>query len=116
MDALSPKIERERATIEVMLRLYCQGNHQPVAEICDVCGDLMAYAEQRLRKCPFQEEKPPCADCPIHCYQPKLREQVRQIMRYAGPRMFFRHPIFTVRHWLDGLKKTPPHPKHAHKS
>jgi len=32
---------------------------------------------------------------------------VRIIMRYAGPRMLWRHPVLSVRHWLDGLRKAP---------
>ncbi len=30
-----------------------------------------------------------------------MRERVRVVMRYAGPRMLFRHPILAVRHLLD---------------
>ena len=32
--------------------------------------------------------------------------QAREIMRYAGPRMLFRHPILAIAHQLDGLRKT----------
>jgi hypothetical protein len=28
-------------------------------------------------------------------------------MRYAGPRMLFRHPIMTLRHMIDGRRKVP---------
>jgi hypothetical protein len=24
------------------------------------------------------------------------------VMRYAGPRMLWQHPILSLRHWLDG--------------
>jgi YbgA-like uncharacterized protein len=101
-------LERERATIEAMVRVYCHGLHGGGKALCAPCGDLLAYAEQRLRRCPFQEEKPPCADCPIHCYQPAMRDQVRQVMRYAGPRMMLRHPLFALKHWLDSFRKEPP--------
>lgn len=103
------RLERERATIEAMVRLYCEGRHGGSDVLCDPCGELLAYAERRLDKCPFQEEKPPCADCPIHCYQPEMRAQVRQVMRYAGPRMIFRHPLFALRHWLQSFREPPPH-------
>lgn len=108
MSNLTPHIERERATLEAMVRLYCRGVHGTAGEPCPGCRDLIAYAERRLQKCPFHDEKPPCADCPIHCYQPKLREQVREVMRYAGPRMMLHHPFFALRHWLDSFRKTPP--------
>ena len=46
----------------------------------------------RLAKCPYQEDKTTCAKCPVHCYKPSRREQIRAVMRYAGPRMLLRHP------------------------
>ena len=107
-DRFPDRLERERATIEAMVRIYCAGVHAGPGALCVPCGELLVYAEQRLRKCPFQEDKPPCADCPIHCYQPRLREQVKQVMRYAGPRMMLRHPVYALRHWLDSFKETPP--------
>ena len=39
-------------------------------------------------------------NCPTHCYAPKEREQIRRIMRWAGPRMFFYSPINAIRHLL----------------
>ncbi|WP_420213628.1 nitrous oxide-stimulated promoter family protein, partial [Klebsiella pneumoniae] len=42
-----------------------------------------------------------CKQCPVHCYQPAKREEMKQIMRWAGPRMLWRHPILTIRHLLD---------------
>jgi hypothetical protein len=69
---------------------------------------MLDYAAVRLERCPFQEDKPTCAKCPVHCYQPKLREQLKAIMRYAGPRMIWRHPILAIRHSLDAYRKAPP--------
>jgi hypothetical protein len=43
----------------------------------------------------------------VPCYQRNRREQVRAVMRYAGPRMLWEHPVLTVRHWLDGMRKAP---------
>jgi hypothetical protein len=103
-----PRRERERRTIAAMIDLFCRGRHQAEAGPCGDCVELRDYADKRLEKCPFQEEKPPCADCPIHCYQPARREQVKAVMRYSGPRMFLRHPLFALRHWLDGFRKAPP--------
>jgi hypothetical protein len=28
-------------------------------------------------------------------------------MRYAGRRMLYRHPLFILRHWLEGFRKAP---------
>jgi hypothetical protein len=62
---------------------------------------------ERLRRCPFQEGKTTCAKCPIHCYKPTMRERVRVVMRYAGPRMMLRHPSLAMWHLFDGRRKEP---------
>jgi hypothetical protein len=33
-----------------------------------------------------------------------MRERVRTVMRYAGPRMLKRHPYLAVMHILDGRR------------
>lgn len=72
---------------------------------------LFAYAQKRLDKCVFGEEKPACKQCPVHCYQPAKREEMKQIMRWAGPRMLWRHPILTVRHLMDDKRPVPELPE-----
>lgn len=64
---------------------------------------MFAYAVCRLERCPFGAKKTTCAKCPIHCYSSAMRDRIKGIMRYAGPRMLFHHPILALRHWLDGL-------------
>lgn len=61
----------------------------------------------RLERCPFQEGKTTCARCPIHCYKPEERNLIRSVMRFAGPRMLYRHPWLAFRHMLDGIRKQP---------
>jgi len=90
-----------------MIGVYCRDRHGTSGKLCDACEELLCYAFLRLEKCPFGERKPTCAKCPIHCYQPKRREQVKDVMRYAGPRMLLRHPLFTIRHYLDALVEAP---------
>lgn len=106
------KLERERRTIEAMIEVYCHGVHGSAATVCDECAELMAYASKRLEKCPYQDDKPPCAKCPIHCYQPKRREQVKAVMRYAGPRMLLKHPVFAIKHTIDSRRPVPDLPKY----
>jgi len=105
------KLARERQTIEAMLHIYCRDKHSPATGLCAECAALFAYAEKRLEKCPYGDDKPICANCPIHCYQPRIREQVREVMRYAGPRMMRRHPVLATRHLLEGRRPAPPLPK-----
>lgn len=102
-----PRMVREEKTIAAMMDIYCRGHHGTHGELCDECSKVLAYASLRLSKCPFQENKPTCANCPIHCYRPDMRARMRAAMRYAGPRMLFRHPILAILHLLDGRRKAP---------
>jgi hypothetical protein len=74
------------------------------------CRDFLNYADLRLRKCPFGEHKPTCSNCPVHCYKKERKEEAREIMRFAGPRMLLRHPILAIAHQLDGFRKAE-HPR-----
>jgi len=104
-------LARERATMTKMIGIYCAGHHHSSGgELCATCQDFLDYAERRLQKCPYGDEKPTCANCPVHCYKPARRDQAREIMRYAGPRMLLRHPILTIAHQLDGFRKAS-HPR-----
>ena len=35
------------------------------------------------------------------------REEMKRIMRWAGPRMLWRHPILTIRHLIDDRRPAP---------
>ena len=106
-----PRMTREARTMEVMVAMYCHDQHGTPDGFCDGCKELMEYAHGRLDKCPYQEGKTTCAKCPIHCYRPALREQMRAVMRYSGPRMLLRHPFMTVMHLWDGLRREPVRPR-----
>jgi hypothetical protein len=102
-----PRMVREEKTVEAMIRLYCQDRHAGHDGLCAECSTLADYARERLAGCPYQERKTTCAKCPVHCYRPAMREQIRAVMRYAGPRMLLRHPWLAVMHLLDRLKSEP---------
>jgi hypothetical protein len=97
------RLQRERKTIQVMIRLYCRRLHHPVEDLCPECQELADYAMQRIDRCPFKENKPTCANCTVHCYKPAMRQQVRQVMRYSGPRMLLYHPFLALMHFMDGV-------------
>lgn len=101
----SRRLDRERRTVAAMIRLYCKGRHKTREGLCTDCASLWDYVQLRLERCPFQEDKPACVHCPIHCYQPALREKIQAVMRYAGPRMLWNHPILAVRHMRDASRK-----------
>jgi predicted amidophosphoribosyltransferase len=111
MPDLHPRMTREARTMEVMVAMYCHDQHGSPQGLCEECQALVEYAHGRLDKCPYQEGKTTCAKCPIHCYRPALREQMRAVMRYAGPRMLLRHPFMTVMHLWDGLRSEPVRPR-----
>ena len=98
------RLAREWQTIAAMIRCYCRGHHATTTMLCLECQGLQDYAAVRLERCHFGSEKPTCVKCPVHCYQPARREQVRVVMRYAGPRMLWQHPILSLRHWLDARR------------
>lgn len=100
-------MDRHLKTIDAMIHLFCRAHHGSAEELCKDCAELRGYAEQRLLRCPFQPNKPPCSKCPVHCYKPAMRDRIRTVMRYAGPRMLGKHPVMAVRHLIDGLRKAP---------
>lgn len=107
-----PRIRREQRTIRAMVDLYCRDHHPPDGwHRCGLCEDFLGYAHERLARCPFQEGKPVCNDCTIHCYKPERRRQARIVMRYAGPWMILYHPIQAVRHIIEAHREPPPHPR-----
>jgi hypothetical protein len=95
---------RERKTVSVMIHMYCRGNHGTKAGLCESCSELMEYSNVRLDKCRLKENKPTCANCTVHCYKPSMREKIRDVMRYSGPRMLFNHPIMAIQHLIDGRR------------
>jgi len=102
-----PRLARELRTLSAMIGIYCHDAHAEDDGLCDGCAALLAYATRRLDRCVFGDDKPTCAKCTVHCYSAALREHVRVVMRYAGPRMLRRHPVLAVRHMIDGRRPAP---------
>ena len=101
----SARIDREKATLKAMVQIYCRGHHNlGRGNLCPHCLELLQYGNDRLNRCPYASAKGPCAQCDIHCYKPEMRKHVREVMRYAGPRMLTRHPILALLHMIDGYK------------
>lgn len=97
---------REKAVVGQMIAIYCHGNHHtPAGQLCPHCAALKAYAMERSDKCPFMEQKTFCSNCKVHCYRGEMATQIRQVMRYAGPRMLLHHPIMALRHVWESAKE-----------
>lgn len=88
--------EIEKKTVYQMIKIYCNAHHESSGTLCENCQTIYDYAVLKYNRCPFGENKPVCSKCKVHCYKKDKREEIRQIMRYSGPRMLFKHPINTT--------------------
>ena len=87
---IQSKREREQYVVSQMIELYCKKQHKSKnGALCKDCQELKDYAWQRSEKCPFMETKTFCSNCKVHCYKPAMREKIREVMRFSGPRMLF---------------------------
>mgnify|MGYP000038930515 CR=1 FL=1 len=102
MPDLAKKCEREKAMVHEMIALYCNRHHNtPKGALCEECAQLSRYAAERSDHCPFMETKTFCSNCRVHCYRPDMREKIRAVMRWAGPRMLLHHPVAAARHVIE---------------
>jgi len=102
---LTSRLQKELNTIRAMVKLFCKDHHKPGDRICNECSELISYAGERLRNCPCGENKSTCGKCAIHCYNKDMQKKVVDIMRYAGPRMAWKHPVMAIQHFIYSRKK-----------
>lgn len=110
---IQDKREREKKMVSEMILLYCRKQHKSLrkasglgkTELCPECAELENYARMRSDKCPFMETKTFCSNCKVHCYKPEMRERIRKIMRFSGPRMLFVHPVAAIRHVIESSRE-----------
>ena len=109
MNKVEKKRQKEQYVVEEMIRLYCRKNHGKEGHasggMCPECQKLADYAKQRSQKCPFMEQKTFCANCKVHCYKPEMREKIRAVMRFSGPRMLLYHPILAIWHLICSMRE-----------
>lgn len=99
--SIEEKRELEKEVVAWMIKKYCRGKHKSLHNgqvPCKECQQLIDYAMFRSDKCPFIETKTFCSNCKVHCYKPEMREKIKDVMRYSGPRMLFSHPVMAIRH------------------
>lgn len=101
---IKTKREREKEIVSLMISIYCRKNHTG-AGLCPACAALDAYARQRIDKCPFMETKTFCSSCKVHCYKYGMREKIRAVMGFSGPRMIFYHPVMAIGHIIETKKQ-----------
>lgn len=100
---INKKREDEKEMVSLMIRLYCRKNHK-TKELCSECAELDRYARERSDRCPFMENKTFCSNCKVHCYKPEMREKIRKVMRFSGPRMMLYHPVMAIKHLILSKK------------
>ena len=91
------RIEKEKRIMEFMVRLYCSKKENN-NELCDSFKELIEYSKKRLDNCPYGNKKPSCKRCQKHCYRKEYRENIREVMRYSGPRIILYKPLEFIRH------------------
>jgi hypothetical protein len=106
MTLRSARLQRERDTIQAMVEIFCVGHHHSLDTshslgLCAECSTTLSYALQRIELCPHKSEKPSCANCRVHCYRGEWAQKIKQLMRYSGPKMIFKHPVLAFFHIWD---------------
>jgi len=96
--------DREKNTVSKIIHLYCRLKHKQRDLLCNDCQKLENYAHNRLERCPFGENKPACQKCTIHCYKLEYREKMKEVMRFAAPRMLYYHPYEAFLHFFGRNK------------
>lgn len=100
---IDKKISKEKKVVKLMIMKYCKG-HNHVGTPCVDCNELIEYVERRIERCPFMETKIYCSNCKRNCYNSNMRERIREVMRYSGPRMILSHPVLTMDYVYQGVK------------
>ncbi len=97
-------IKLEKEVIDAMIKIYCRGRHSsPKNELCEDCRKLKEYSFKKLDNCPFKERKPSCRQCTIHCYEDDMRQKIREVMRYSGPKLLSHAPLAWLKFKLARL-------------
>lgn len=93
-------IQKETKTVNLMIELYCKKNHHSKL-LCNDCKQLLKYSIERLNNCVHKMNKPPCSKCKIHCFKPLMRDKIRRVMQFSGPRIIYYYPLFAFQHFLQ---------------
>jgi len=113
MEAMTREQKKDIRLLGKFVEVYCRGKHSEEHKIsmdlpgdlgkrviCSECSLFLKYAISRRLKCPLEADKPTCKHCKIHCYGKEEREQVRQIMSYAGRRIMMQGRLDYLWHYF----------------
>lgn len=99
------RIQEEKDLIETMISIYCKGKghkRKENQELCESCNELKIFAFLQINKCVKLDtnQKAICGLCKYKCYSrnKEMELKMKEVMKYSGPRMIFKHPIKTIKH------------------
>ena len=82
MKAAAP--DKQLQMLTRFIEVFCRKTHRTDGkQLCDQCGELLAYAADRLARCPM-DPKPKCKDCTVHCYDESHRARIKEVMKFSG--------------------------------
>lgn len=105
MKTVEEKRQREKESVSLMISLYCRKKHHTKEGLCPKCKELLDYAMVRSDRCPFMKTKTFCSNCKVHCYNAEMRNRIKEVMAFSGPRMMFHHPVIAVSHVIESKKE-----------
>ncbi|MBN1799652.1 MAG: nitrous oxide-stimulated promoter family protein [Spirochaetales bacterium] len=97
-------LKNEKKTVKAMMEMFCSAHHKREHGLCPECNIIFEYAESRIDKCRFKSQNLVCSECRVHCFRPEMREKIKVIMRYSGPRMVWKHPVLAIRYLKNKIK------------
>jgi hypothetical protein len=118
VDAFDPKLRRDLQTLVKFVQVYCDCHHGDdsrsavvlrshnvecltghAVKLCPDCGKLLAHALVKRSHCPMNP-KPACKHCPRHCYHPRYRRMIAEVMRFSGKRLVLSGRVDYLLHLL----------------
>lgn len=100
------RIDQEKETLREMVTLYCRYRLK-AKSMPESYEQLVDYAFRRLERCRWGTKKPNCHQCKIHCYAPDKRKQMREIMKWTGPKMIIYAPMKAMRYLINSMRPNP---------
>lgn len=104
MSTKANRIDKQKKTIELMVKLYCKKNHGTENDVCAECREILDYAMVRVSNCRYGENKPNCGDCKTCCYKKDMKNKMINIMKYSGPRLLIHNPKVAIEHIIDKFR------------
>ena len=100
--------QKDRAILEAIGTIYCRAHHaecaQDAAGLCPECREVVETTLAKAQTCPYGHSGN-CQDCDTQCQRGTSKQRVKAMMRYAAPRMVYRHPLMTLSYVSKKFKK-----------